>query len=318
MARLILDTNYFVYNDKYYHQKRGGAMGSAFTQVFANIYMLEWEQELIQHQASRNEIYGRYIDDIFMTTNMKIDEITTLIDKVQHKDPNIKIIPTTAEMVHFLDVAIMNDNGHLRTFIYHKPSADPYYLPYTSDHPHRVHRNIPYIALLRAARFCSNLNDFHLERIRIELALLLNQYPPQLLSNQFHRFFQMNKADLLIKTFDEQAYNQLHQRLLYSQKKQKSTILPSNTDPIINPPVLEQKPWDRSLMLVKYPFQTGPNSTFARQFYTWWEKHYQYQGSPANRINIRLIPKCNKTLQNYLITKRPNQALLKGTDTSSN
>jgi len=59
MARLILDTNYFVYNNKYYHQKRGGAMGSAFTQVFANIYMLEWEQELIQHQASRNEIYGR-------------------------------------------------------------------------------------------------------------------------------------------------------------------------------------------------------------------------------------------------------------------
>ncbi|CAF4678035.1 unnamed protein product, partial [Rotaria socialis] len=188
MARLILDTNYFVYNDKYYHQKRGGAMGSAFTQVFANIYMLEWEQELIQHQASRNEIYGRYIDDIFMTTNMNIDEITTLLDKVQHKDPNIKITPTTAETVHFLDVAIMNDNGHLRTFIYHKPSADPYYLPYTSDHPHRIHRNIPYIGLLRAARFCSNLHDFHLERIRIELTLLLNNYAPKVVSNQFHRF----------------------------------------------------------------------------------------------------------------------------------
>ncbi|CAF2073807.1 unnamed protein product [Rotaria magnacalcarata] len=314
MARLILDTNYFVYNDKYYHQKRGGAMGSAFTQVFANIYMLEWEQELIQHQASRNEIYGRYIDDIFMTTNMNIDEITTLLDKVQHKDPNIKITPTTTETVHFLDVAIMNDNGHLRTFIYHKPSADPYYLPYTSDHPHRIHRNIPYVALLRAARFCSNLNDFHLERIRIELALLLNQYPAQLLSNQFHRFFQMNKADLLIKTFDQQAYNQLHQRLLFSQTKRKSTTLSSNTDPIINPPVLEQKLWDKSLMIVKYPFETGPNSTFARQFYAWWEKHYQYPGSPANRINIRLIPKTNRTLQTYLIQKKPEKPVLQGTN----
>ncbi|CAF3341905.1 unnamed protein product [Rotaria socialis] len=277
MARLILDTNYFVYNDKYYHQKRGGAIGSAFTQVFANIYMLEWEQELIQHQASRNEIYGRYIDVIFMTKNMNIYEITTLLDKVQHKDSNIKITLTTAETVHFLDVAIMNDNGHLRTFIYHKP-----------------------------------------KRIRIELALLLNQYPPQLISNQFHRFFQMNKADLLIKTFDQQAYNQLHQRLLYSQTKQKSTILPSNIDPIINHPVLEQKLWDKSLMIVRYHFETGPNSTFARQFYAWWEKHYQYPGSPANRIDIRLIPQCNKTLQNYLISKRPNESLLKGMDTPSN
>ncbi|CAF1192396.1 unnamed protein product, partial [Rotaria magnacalcarata] len=118
----------------------------------------------------------------------------------------------------------MNDNGNLRTFIYHKPSADPYYLPYTSDHPHQIHRNIPYVALFRAARFCSNLHDFHLERIRIELTLLLNQYPPNLLSNQFHRFFQMNKADQLIKTFDQQTYKQLHQSLLNSQTKRESTI----------------------------------------------------------------------------------------------
>lgn len=61
MARLILDTNYFVYQNKYYLQKRGGAMGSAFTQVFANIYMLEWEQDLIAYQTSKHEIYGRYV-----------------------------------------------------------------------------------------------------------------------------------------------------------------------------------------------------------------------------------------------------------------
>jgi hypothetical protein len=41
MARLVLDNNYFVYNNKYYRQVRGGAMVSAFTQVLANIYMLE-------------------------------------------------------------------------------------------------------------------------------------------------------------------------------------------------------------------------------------------------------------------------------------
>ena len=61
MARLIRDTNCFVFNDKYYKQTRGGAMGSAFTQVLANIYMLEWEQDLIQHQKAHNEIYGRSV-----------------------------------------------------------------------------------------------------------------------------------------------------------------------------------------------------------------------------------------------------------------
>ena len=63
MARLILNTNCFVYNSKYYRQVRGGAMGSAFTQVLANIYMFEWEQDLIQHQLAKNEIYGRYVSE---------------------------------------------------------------------------------------------------------------------------------------------------------------------------------------------------------------------------------------------------------------
>ena len=34
-------------------------MGSAFTQVLANIYMFEWEQDLIQYQEKHQGIYGR-------------------------------------------------------------------------------------------------------------------------------------------------------------------------------------------------------------------------------------------------------------------
>ncbi|CAF4991060.1 unnamed protein product, partial [Rotaria sp. Silwood1] len=59
MARLVLDTNIFAYENKYYRQIRGGAMGSAFTQTLANIYMLDWEQKLIQNQEADKEIYGR-------------------------------------------------------------------------------------------------------------------------------------------------------------------------------------------------------------------------------------------------------------------
>ena len=37
-------------------------MGSAFTQVLANIYMFEWEQDLIQYQTSHHEIYERLVN----------------------------------------------------------------------------------------------------------------------------------------------------------------------------------------------------------------------------------------------------------------
>ena len=59
LARLVLDTNCFFYEQKYYQQIRGGAMGSPFTMTLANIYMLEWEQSLIEFQKVRHEVYGR-------------------------------------------------------------------------------------------------------------------------------------------------------------------------------------------------------------------------------------------------------------------
>ncbi|CAF1293636.1 unnamed protein product [Didymodactylos carnosus] len=65
----------FAYNNKYYKQTYGGAMGSAFTEVLEIIYMLEWEQDLIKYQEIHEEIYGRYIDDIFIVTNEPFDRM---------------------------------------------------------------------------------------------------------------------------------------------------------------------------------------------------------------------------------------------------
>lgn len=61
LARLVLDTNYFAYENTYYRQIKGGAMGSPFTMTLANVYMLEWEQPLIELQQNQGELYGRYI-----------------------------------------------------------------------------------------------------------------------------------------------------------------------------------------------------------------------------------------------------------------
>ena len=137
---------------------------------------------------------SRYIDDIFMTTNESVDEIQTVLNKAKTKDINIEIECTIDTSVNYLDVTITNENGHLRTSVYHKPTAEPYILPYTSDHPRHIHRNIPYAALLHAARLCSNVDDFNSERIRIDKSLLLNHYPPNFITARFRQFFTINDA----------------------------------------------------------------------------------------------------------------------------
>ena len=59
LARVVLTENVFIYENKYYRQVLGGAMGSPFTLTLANIFMWDWEQELVEQQRNSNEIYGR-------------------------------------------------------------------------------------------------------------------------------------------------------------------------------------------------------------------------------------------------------------------
>ncbi|CAF3351360.1 unnamed protein product [Rotaria sp. Silwood2] len=167
LACVVLDTNSFAYKDKYYRQIKGGAMGSPFTMVLANIYMLEWEQKLIQHQKINHGIYGRYIDDVFMTSNLSKEEILKLLDETTQTDSNIKITTTISQTLDYLDVTIENNNGNLKTCIYHKSASEPYILPYSSDHPRHVHMNILNNALVRAARMCSTVEDFDMERLTV-------------------------------------------------------------------------------------------------------------------------------------------------------
>ncbi|CAF3699813.1 unnamed protein product [Rotaria sp. Silwood1] len=183
-----------------------------------------------------------------MTTNESYDIITAVLQQAQKQDVNIKINPIMSNSVNFLDITTTNTNGQLTTSIYHKPTADPYYLLYKSDHPHTIHRNIPYTALVRAARLCSNLHDFHRERLRIHVSLLLNNYRPHFISNHFQRFFQVHKADILYKYFDENTYSQLHRQLLYQTSKRELEEQAMKKDPVLFPPVLQQRPWNQRLM----------------------------------------------------------------------
>ncbi|CAF3846588.1 unnamed protein product [Rotaria sp. Silwood1] len=185
MARLILDTNTFAYNNKYYRQIRGGAMGSALTQVIANIYMFEWEQDLIKHQEKHNEIYGR------------------------------------------------------------------------STHPRHIHRNIPYGALLRAVRICSNMHDFNTERCHIDVFLLLNGYPPNFITKQFHRLLHSKNTMLLLKQMNEQAYNPIYETLLHQHTGREKELKKMIKDPVKKPLVLQSKIWDSKLMYPNYLFDSG-------------------------------------------------------------
>ena len=120
-------------------------------------------------------ILHRYIDDIFFTSNQPLNEINEMLDHANDFHPNIKLVRQIGKNVSFLDVLIENDHGTLKTSVYHKEAAEPYTVPFNSDHPHHTFRNTIDAALLRAVRYSSTLSTFQTEQRTIKLMLLYNK-----------------------------------------------------------------------------------------------------------------------------------------------
>jgi hypothetical protein len=245
-----------------------------------------------------------------MTTNQTKDEMNDELEKANHKDVNIKLNYTINTFVDFLDITITNDYPQLKTSIYHKPAAEPYILPYTSDHPRHIHCNIPYTALLRAARLCSNVDDFNSERIRLDVTLLLNDYPPSFIFNQFNRFFLRNHAIPVLKQLNVHVYHRLHQTLLHQPTRREKLLAKMMQDPVKSPSVLQPKIWNHKLMYPRYLFDSGRSIHFPKEFYRWWKIYYNQPTLPIHNVKIRLHAITHRTLESFFIYKKPPRELL--------
>ncbi|CAF5211893.1 unnamed protein product [Rotaria magnacalcarata] len=178
LALIVIKENVFVYEKKFYRQVIVGAMGSAFTLTLASIFMWKWQRQLVHRLKVSNEIYGRYVDDIFFTSNDSLESIDQMLDEANNFHPNIKLVRQIGRSVPFLDVFIQNSKGALKTSVYHKEAAEPYVVPFGSDHPGHVFRNTVDTAITRAVRYSTTLFEFEEEIRQMKLMFLYNGYVP--------------------------------------------------------------------------------------------------------------------------------------------
>jgi len=66
--RIILQQNYFQYNNQYYQPSNGVAMGSHLSGTLAELFLQYLEKADIKHWINSKEIcfYTRYVDDILI------------------------------------------------------------------------------------------------------------------------------------------------------------------------------------------------------------------------------------------------------------
>jgi hypothetical protein len=121
-------------------------------------------------------IIHSHIDDIFFTSNEPLEKINHMLDEVNNLHPNIKLVRQLGASVSFLDLFIENKNGTLVTSVFHKQATEPYIVPFKSDHPRQIFKNIIDGVLKGVVRYSFILPAFHAEHRSIKLMLLYNRY----------------------------------------------------------------------------------------------------------------------------------------------
>jgi hypothetical protein len=187
LARFVMVNNYFYLDGSYYKQITGGAMGSPLTLTIANAYMYFVERPIAKSAHTTCSLYYRYIDDLFIMSNVHADILKGLVHFWNKLDINIKFSGSIGQTAEYLDIKLENRGGELVSEVFHKPSHEPYFLPFTSIHTEHIKRNIPFVALVRAIRYSSSYNAFKREEAHICMSLLLNKYPINFILKQFER-----------------------------------------------------------------------------------------------------------------------------------
>ena len=236
----------------------------------------------------RNGVFCRYIDDIFLTiADASSDLLEDLVRHWNRMEVNIKLSAEISHSVSFLDVAVNNIDGRLHTSVFHKPSHEPYFLPFDGTHALFIKRNIPYGAIIRAVRYSSDIVSFHKEETHITLALLLNEYPLAMIQQQYEKAF----SDVKCTWPDRYNFQTIRETFLadfFSKEKKKRKEINFDTD-----------------LIFHFTHCKGMQA-FAACFYQKWEQFFSHFAL-SNIKPIVGFRNCD-SLQQRLVKKKPPKA----------
>ena len=78
---IILTNNNFEFDEQFYLQKHGTAMGTRMAPPYANLFMGDLERSALDKTAYKPLVWWRYIDDIFLIWTHGPDKLTDFISR---------------------------------------------------------------------------------------------------------------------------------------------------------------------------------------------------------------------------------------------
>ena len=130
LASLVFNNNYFEFNDKIYRPKLGTAIGTKFSPAYANLFVTQLEERLVDTSVEKPLIWMRYIDDIFFIWMYGEAKLKEFNDHLNSSHDTIRFTSEhSRDSKSFLDVPVtLSEGGVLSTDLFCKPTDTHQYL----------------------------------------------------------------------------------------------------------------------------------------------------------------------------------------------
>ena len=167
LLELVVNDSFFIFNDVYYKQIDGLAMGNPISATLANIFLCFHETQWLNNCPSEFKplLYRRYVDDTFIIFRERKDALK-FFTYLNSQHPNITFTKEeeNERKLPFLDILVTKSvNEGLNMQVYRKPTYTGLGLNFLSECSFKYKINNLTNLLFRAFRLSSSYLIFHKE-----------------------------------------------------------------------------------------------------------------------------------------------------------
>ena len=170
---------YFSFQDQFYEQVEGAAMGSQVSSIVPNLYMEYLEQKALSTAPHTVRFWCRYVDDTFVI-HKEVNK-QGFLQHINIVDPAIMyIVEDNKEdgSIPFLDTIVKPEtDGTLSITVYTKPTHTDQYLQWDSHHHISAKFSVIHTLSHRAKTVCSKPELLQQEKDHLRKAVTKCKYP---------------------------------------------------------------------------------------------------------------------------------------------
>ena len=205
--KFILNHNTFEFNNLFFRQIRGTAMGTKVAPTYATLTIGFLEEKLYERVSEKfgeengktfRDSWKRYLDDCFLLWPQSRGEVSDLHNILNNLHQHINFtMETSSAYIPFLDCLIQIKGTEISTDIHYKPTDSKTYLLFTSCHPKHTKISIPFSLARRLKTIVSNPVTLEIRFKELTEFLKKQKYPPSLIEGGIKKIKNISREDLL-------------------------------------------------------------------------------------------------------------------------